>query len=144
MTAIKTWLEAHQQTIQVLGTWSLVMLAITLVALPVAVARMPADYFVSARRDRAYAAGRPLLNAVIAIVKNAVGIVIIIVGLALLILPGQGIITILIGVSLTNFPGKFAIERWMARQPGVSHTLNWIRAKFGKPPFAVGQPKTVG
>ena len=138
MAQIREWLEAHQQALQLMGSCSLIMLVITLVAVPVVVMNLPEDYFATKRRKPARkSSGFNLFYAGFVIVKNLLGVVVIIAGLALLILPGQGIITILIGFALTNFPGKFAIERRIVRQPGVSKTLNWIRAKVGKPPFII-------
>lgn len=137
MAQIREWLHVHQHLLQLLASCSLIMLAITLVAIPVVVMNLPEDYFAASQRRSTH---RPLrfnpLYAGLVIVKNLLGVVVILAGLALLMLPGQGVITILIGLALTNFPGKFAIERWIVRQPGVSTTLNWIRTKGGKPPFA--------
>ncbi len=138
MAQIGEWLEAHQQAIQLLGSCSLIVLVITLVAVPVVVMCLPENYFAAKRRKPARkSAQHNLLYTGFIIVKNLLGAVVIIAGLALLILPGQGVITILIGFALTNFPGKYAIERWIVRQPRVSNTLNWIRAKVGKPPFVM-------
>ena len=138
MTQIREWLETHQQILQLLASCSLAMLVITLVAVPVVVMCLPENYFAAKRRKPARkSAQHHLLYTGLTVVKNLLGAVVIIAGLALLFLPGQGIITILIGLALTNFPGKFAIERWIVRRPGVSKTLNWIRAKVGKPPFVI-------
>jgi hypothetical protein len=138
MAQIREWLEAHLPALQLLGFCSLIMLLITLVAVPVVVALLPENYFAAKRRKPARRSGRSFLFRIGFIVtKNLLGIIIIIVGLALLFLPGQGVITILIGLALTNFPGKFAIERRIARQPQVRQTLNWIRVKACKPPFKV-------
>ena len=38
--------------------------------------------------------------------RNAVGLVLVTAGLAMLVLPGQGIITLLVGIILMDFPGK--------------------------------------
>ena len=114
------------------------MLVVTLVAVPVVIMCLPEDYFSTKRRKPARkSVQHHLLYTGLVIVKNLLGIVVIVAGLALLFLPGQGIITILIGFALTNFPGKFTIERWIVRRPGVSKTLNWIRAKVGKSPFII-------
>jgi hypothetical protein len=67
------------------------------------------------------------------IVKNLLGIVFIVAGLIMLLLPGQGVLTILIGLTLMNFPGKHALERWIVRQPAVLRAINWIRAKAHQP-----------
>ena len=136
MDRIGEWLEEYEHIIQLLGTYSLIMLVITLVVLPVVVMILPKDYFAHEHREMSHGP-RPfnLLYTLLVIVKNLLGIVVILAGVAMLVLPGQGVLTILIGFTLTDFPGKFAIERWIVRQPGVTKGLNWIRAKVGKPPF---------
>ncbi len=55
----------------------------------------------------------------------------ILIGIAMLVLPGQGTVTILIGLAISNFPGKFAIEQRIANQPAVGNTLNKIRKLGG-------------
>ncbi|MBW1715176.1 MAG: hypothetical protein JRJ77_05010, partial [Deltaproteobacteria bacterium] len=65
--------------------------------------------------------------------KNFLGILFVLLGLAMLVLPGQGVITILIGIMMLNFPGKFALERRIVRQPSVLRVINWMRAKANKP-----------
>ncbi|MHC5082639.1 MAG: hypothetical protein ACYTET_01690 [Planctomycetota bacterium] len=138
MAQIQEWFQAHQQTLHLLGSFSLLLLLMTLAAIPFVVMNLPEDYFSPERRQPARKSGRfDLLYSGFVIIKNLLGFIIIIVGLVLLFLPGQGIITILIGFSLTNFPGKFNIEKWIVRRPGVSGTLNWIRSKVGKPPLVI-------
>ena len=71
----------------------------------------------------------------LAALKNVLGVVLILLGILMLLTPGQGILTILIGVLLVNVPGKFAMERWVVTRPGVLRTLNRFRAKIGRPPI---------
>ena len=141
MAQITEWLETHLHLIELLSSCSLLLLVITLVAVPIVVMRLPENYFLTKRRNPVRRSiQHNLLYTGFIVLKNFLGIIVIITGLALLILPGQGIITILIGFALMNFPGKFAIERWIARQPKISKTLNWIRTKVGKPPLVIPKP----
>jgi hypothetical protein len=78
------------------------------------------------------------------VVKNIFGIVFVLAGLAMLILPGQGIITILIGVMLLNFPGKLALEKRIVRQRNVLRAINWMRAKANKPALQVPHIRSKG
>ena len=71
----------------------------------------------------------------VVLVKNAIGIVLILVGFAMLILPGQGLLTILFGIALTNFPGKFRLERRIVNIPSVRGALDRIRSAAGRPPL---------
>lgn len=63
------------------------------------------------------------------------GLILILCGLAMLVLPGQGIITLLIGLSLVPFPGKDKLERKLLSRKSIQSTLNWIRIKANKEPF---------
>lgn len=138
MEKITQWLEGHQALVEQLGTLSLVVLAVTVVALPVVVIKLPEDYFTADRRKPASRThGYPLLWAAVALLKNLLGLVLIVAGLVMLVLPGQGTVTILIGLALTNFPGKYAIERRIVCQPAVGKTLNRIRELGGVPPFSM-------
>ena len=136
MAAFKNWVEGHEALLQLLGTASLILLAVTLIALPVVVAKLPEDYFTRERRESA-GRGRkhPVFWSIVSLVKNVLGIVLIFAGIVMLVLPGQGAVTILIGLALTNFPGKYVIERRIACQPAVGRTLNRIRELFGQPPL---------
>lgn len=136
LRAIKDWIIGNEGLLQQIAVASVVMLVLTLVALPVVVAKLPEDYFTRRRRESAGRSRKhPLFWGFVAVVKNLFGVVLILAGLAMLVLPGQGAITILIGIALTNFPGKYAIERRIAREPAVGKTLNRIREWAGQPPF---------
>jgi drug/metabolite transporter (DMT)-like permease len=65
--------------------------------------------------------------------KNLLGIIFILAGVAMLILPGQGILTILLGIMLMNFPGKHTLERRIVQQPAVLRAINWMRTKANHP-----------
>ena len=133
---ILSWANQNEELIQQIGNVSLVILAITIVALPLVVKQLPADYFVSekrepARKDRKH----PFVWAMLSFVKNLLGILLILVGIAMLVLPGQGTVTILIGLAISNFPGKYRLERKIASQPAVGETLNKIRKITKSPPL---------
>lgn len=113
-------------------------MALTLVALVLVMISLPEDYFT--RDHRALASlshPHPLPWRGLALLKNLLGILFILVGIALLVLPGQGTLTILIGLTMTNFPGKYRLERRMMRQPAINKMLNKIRKLAGKPPLQV-------
>jgi hypothetical protein len=64
-----------------------------------------------------------------------VGVIFILGGLAMLVLPGQGLLTIVIGVSLLDFPGKRVLERRLLSRPMVLQAINRLRQRFGRPPL---------
>lgn len=113
---------------------SLAMLVTTLVVFPFVIARLPARYFA----ERSRPALRPqhvLVHWIFLAFKNLLGLALAIAGLLLLVLPGQGLLTLIIGLAIMNYPGKFELERWLVRRPRVLPTLNWLRRRFGAPPF---------
>ncbi len=105
---------------------SVVMFVGTLIAIPVVCVRLPSDYFVRPMRPQV-----PWRMAA----RTTVGCVVILMGIAMLVLPGQGILTILIGVSLLDFPAKRVWQRRLLQRPSVLRALNAMRARAGKPPF---------
>ncbi len=134
MTELIGWVQEHQALFQTLGLLSLALFVVSLVVFPLVVANLPVDYFVRDKRDPAHQKRRhPVIWALLAVVKNIIGIVLILAGIAMLVLPGQGILTILMGVALANFPGKFVLERGLVSRTAVAIGLNRIREMAGKP-----------
>ncbi len=132
-SALLEWLDAHKAAIVVA---SLATFAATLAVIPVLVARMRADYFVRKQTDAtSWGQHHPLVRWSILVVKNIVGAVFALMGLVMLLTPGQGILTLLVGISLMNFPGKRRLELRVARLPAVLKSMNWIRQKAGRPPL---------
>jgi len=64
----------------------------------------------------------------------------VLMGLLMLVTPGQGVMTLLVGLLLMNFPGKYRMERWLVMRPGVLRALNWLRRRRGQRPFAAPTP----
>jgi uncharacterized membrane protein len=125
-----------------LGLLSIITFIGTLILIPILVARIPADYF--SREQHHPDPGRhPLLRVLSLGVKNLIGVVFILSGIAMLVLPGQGIITILIGVILMDFPGKRALEQRLVRQPQVFNAINWMRSKTNRPPLNLPESDTI-
>lgn len=116
---------------------SVVMFVGTLIAIPIILMRLPADYF-DTRIPRPWMENHhPLLRVLGHIVKNVVGAIFLFAGFLMLFLPGQGVLTMLIGLSLIEFPGKRRVEAKIVGQSAVLNTINAMRAKFGKPPLII-------
>lgn len=75
------------------------------------------------------------LTKLLKIVKIIIGMCLLLIGLVMLVLPGQGLITILIAFSLLPFPGKNKLEQNILSRKSVRSSLNWIRIKANKDPF---------
>ena len=116
---------------------SVFMFVGTLIAIPIILMRLPADYF-DTRIPRPWMENHhPVLRLLGHIVKNVVGAIFLFAGFLMLFLPGQGVLTMLIGLSLIEFPGKRRVEAKIVGQSTVLSTINAMRAKFGKPPLII-------
>ncbi len=132
------WFYNNETLIWWLLLASFVSFIVTLVAVPVILARLPEDYFLLPNRHRVpWANQHPVLRIPLLLVKNLLGIVFIFAGILMLALPGQGILTIIIGLALMDFPGKYRAERWVVSRHSVLRGINWIRDKAKKPPLLV-------
>ncbi|MCS6296074.1 MAG: hypothetical protein H8K09_07580 [Nitrospira sp.] len=116
---------------------SVFMFVGTLIAIPIILMRLPADYF-DTRIPRPWMENHhPVLRLLGHIVKNVVGAIFLFAGFLMLFLPGQGVLTMLIGLSLIEFPGKRRVEAKIVGQSTVLSTINAMRAKFDKPPLII-------
>lgn len=131
-----SWFLDNGTLLGALGLIGVVSLAASVVLLPYLVVRIPADYFRHRTRHHEYVRDRhPAVHHAIVILKNGLGILLILAGIAMLVLPGQGLLTLLIGLMLTDFPGKYRVEKRLIAQPGVLKAVNWLRARAGHPPL---------
>ena len=114
---------------------SVLSVIVSLVLTPLLIVKLPTDYFAHEHRHVLEAAQHPLLRLALIGLKNIVGWILILAGLALFVLPGQGTITLIAGLLITNYPGKFAFERWLVRRPHVLPAMNWLRRRAGREPL---------
>ena len=105
-----------------------------LLFIPWVVVRIPADYFHARRRHREPWNDLPQpLRLGLIVLKNLLGVVLMLLGIAMLVLPGQGVMTMLVGLVLIDFPGKFRLERWLVTRGPILRSINWLRRRRGKP-----------
>ncbi|MHC4340435.1 MAG: PGPGW domain-containing protein [Planctomycetota bacterium] len=135
------WIRAHETLLWWLGALSVVTFVATLGLLPLAIIRIPADYF-SRRKPSpdSWAGHHPLLRFALIGGKNLLGVLFLLAGVAMLVLPGQGIITILIGLTLLDFPGKRKLELRLIRIPAIHRAIDWIRRRSQRPPLQIPPP----
>ncbi|MBY8964961.1 PGPGW domain-containing protein [Algiphilus sp.] len=130
------WAEAHATLLWWLAAASVLTFIGSLIVVPWLVVRIPQDYFAHRRRPERARQHWPLaLRLAYVLLKNALGVLLIVVGVAMLVLPGQGLITLFIGVMLLDFPGKFRLERRIVSYPSVLRAMNWLRARRGVAPL---------
>lgn len=122
--------------LQLLALLSLAMFFGSLVAVPWLIGRLPADYFlthwqrVDERRRQ-----HPLAQVFIPLLRNLLGAVLLLAGVAMLLLPGQGLLTMVIGLCVMDFSGKRKALGWMVEKKAIQQGLNWIRRKRKKEGF---------
>jgi Putative transmembrane protein (PGPGW) len=109
----------------------------SLILIPLILVRLPADYFDTRTPRHWMKDHHPLLRILGLVIKNVVGAVLLLVGIAMLFLPGQGLLTMLIGISLMDFPRKRELEAKMVGQPTLLSVINSMRQKFDKPPLTL-------
>jgi len=108
--------------------FSIVMFAASVVAIPVVIRRLPPDHFV--RPPPAHSLRRKVL-------MNAGGALLIALGIAMLVLPGQGIIAILFGMSMMDLRVKHRVLRRLLCQEKIQEAVQQLRSKAGKPPLVI-------
>ena len=138
MDAILNWFKAHPGLTGAILVGSLVLAVIYAVLIYVAIARMSPDYFIqSDKTPGGWRSRHPLLRVVTLSIKNLVGVLLVLMGILMLVLPGQGILTLLIGISLLDFPVKRGLEKKIVGMPAVHNAINKIRSRVGQPPMVL-------
>jgi hypothetical protein len=116
----------------------LAVFVVTILIVVGMLAALPETYF----RDDGQPPRLPrdgVMGSIVRVLRNAVGLVLIILGflLALPAVPGQGVLTMLVGLMLVDFPGKRRFERKLVARPGVLEAMNRVRAWLRRPPLVL-------
>lgn len=93
------------------------------------VRRLPVDYLL-ADPDRARTPGS---SGAVLVLRNALGVVLLVLGGLMLVLPGQGLLTILAALSVMDFRGKRRLERRLMSRPRLFALINRFRLRAGAP-----------
>ena len=127
------WLKSNDTLLWWLAIGSVVMFVGSLLAVPWIVVRIPADYFSEvSRRHRRWEHFSWPVRWLLTFGKNALGVVFIVAGIAMLLLPGQGLLTLLFGVLLLDVPGKYHLERWIVTCGPVRRSIDYLRRRAGR------------
>lgn len=116
------------------------MFVATLISMPLLIARLPVDYF-SRRPVRDWQTRHPAVHLLLVVAKNLLGMILLLAGLAMMVLPGQGLLTLFVAIMLLDFPRKRHLERWLIRRGPIFRAANWIRAKRRQPPLELPQAR---
>lgn len=114
-------------------------LIFSFVAIGIVMVKIPENYF-SSHYERDFLPDSPFLvrwGAVI--LKNLLGVILILVGIVLSLpgVPGQGLLTILLGLIMLDIPGKRPLEARIIKRPTILAAINNLRAKYSKPPLVL-------
>ncbi len=132
------WMRSHQAAMWWIAAASVLMFAASLAVVSVVIVWIPADYFARSRRPKSVWTERPLVvRCVWFVVKNVLGVALLLAGLVMLITPGQGLLSIFAGIMLMDLPGKYRLERWLVRRPPVLRSINWLRRRKGAAPLVI-------
>jgi hypothetical protein len=124
-----------------LGGASLLMFIGSIIAVPLVVVRLPNNVL---RRERKLVRNWPrYLSFPFIALKNVFGVLFLLSGLAMLVLPGQGLLTLFVGLLLVDFPRKRVLVRRVLGNKRVLRSINRLRARFGKPELMPPPPQTV-
>ncbi len=120
-----------------LTAFSLVACVVSLLCASWAVRRLPVDYLLS---GHVFERPRTAFAALLRVLRNGVGLVLLLLGLLMLVLPGQGVLTILAALSLMDFRGKRRLEARLMLSPRVFALINRFRRRGGQPPLLSPKP----
>ena len=126
-------LQENERLLWMLG---IVSLLVTLAVVPWIIIKLPQDYFSKPRRvSLLFSELPPAIGIIVLLIKNLLGGVVVILGIVMLVIPGQGLLTILIGLILVDFPNKYRYQRWLVSRKPVFRSVNWLRKKGNESPF---------
>ena len=137
---IISWSSINSDLLFLLGSLSIFILIISVFMMVLIISFLPEDYFKSENRNLISSVQNsryPLLKLLVLITKNFFGVLLLLSGILMLVLPGQGILTIITGLVFIDYPGKYKFERKLLRQKGVINSINWIRSRLSKPSLKV-------
>ena len=141
---VAEWLTWTQENLGLVSEWLGVSLAIWFVSIVVTVVAvryyltwLPPDFFAKEHRPfDAWRQAHPLMWMLF-ILKNVLGVLLLIAGIVMLVAPGPGLLAILISLAMLDLPGKRALERRILARPLVASVVNRMRAKAGQAPLVL-------
>lgn len=129
-------------------TWNKILLGVGLfvgslllsfLSIGIVMVKIPENYF-SSHYQQDFLPNSPwLVRWGAVILKNILGIILVIIGIILSLpgVPGQGILTILLGLIMLDIPGKRPIEARIIKRPTILAAVNDLRARYKKPPLVM-------
>lgn len=106
---------------------SLLMFVASLIGVPIFLTRISDDHFA---KPRSHSVLRRILSIVI-------GGTFVVMGIAMIFLPGQGVLTIVVGLGMMDLPIRDRIITRLLSLQKVKRTIDKLRRKAGKGPLLV-------
>jgi len=132
------FINDHESLLLWLATGSVIVFIASILLIPWIVTKIPSDYFTHPKRQKYLWCNQPkIVRFVFILLKNILGVTLVLGGIAMLLLPGQGILTILIGFIIMDFPYKYKVETWIIKHPFVLRVINKLRSKVKQQPLVV-------
>jgi hypothetical protein len=118
---------SHRPDMGKLALWGAVGVLAGFLLISIVVAVLPRDFFTRPRRSKGWAK----------VLKNALGVLLIAAGVALSLpmVPGPGFVLLLVGLALVDVPGRQRLLRKAILKPAVHRKLNAFRRKLHRPYF---------
>lgn len=135
MPHLPSWLSDPGAWLGGMAIASALMLVVAALLLPWILGRIPPDYFLETPSEHRRHSRHPGARAAMAVARNLLGLVLVLAGVAMLVLPGQGLLTILAGLVLVDVPGKRRVELALLRRRSVKRAVDWLRRRTGHPPL---------
>jgi Putative transmembrane protein (PGPGW) len=109
---------------------SAIAFGVSLLLVPLIMVRLPSNYLNAPPQKSGW-----WNNPMVRIVRNVLGVALVVLGILLLVLPGQGIFSIVLGVSLTDFKRKREVQRKLIGSGKALRFINKLRKRFGQKPL---------
>lgn len=132
MNQLVGWLNEYSLYFSTAAGATILLMVVSLAATPWFVASLPSDFLQPRMLD---SKRKGVFGALIFTFRNIIGLILATLGVILMVTPGPGLVVLLVGISLAEFRGKQRLLISIAIQPSVFNSLNWMRARRGKPPF---------
>ena len=133
---MQEFLHTHETLFFYLTISGVVGLIGSLIVVQWILIKIPPDYF-SAEKRKPCPWGNcpPVIRVIVLIIKNIIGVILILSGIIMLFIPGQGLLTIFAGIILTDFPYKYKLIRKIVKTPRILNFINKLREKAKHAPL---------
>ena len=110
----------------------------SLIVVPWILIKIPSDYFYADKRKKClWGHCPPMIRSLLLIIKNILGVLLVLSGIIMLFIPGQGMLTMIAGIVLMDFPYKYTMMRKIIKNSKILRFINRVRKKANQEPLKV-------